>query len=50
MTIQSGGDKPKLPRAITCSNTISLLSYENETELIEKLLKAIDYWNTSENI
>lgn len=50
LRIQSGGTRSQLPSAVTCANTISLPDYKSEKELNEKLLKAIEYCNTFENI
>ena len=46
MTIAPGGAKERLPAAHTCFNTIDLPEYENENELNDKLLFAIQECNS----
>ncbi|KAH0790301.1 ubiquitin-protein ligase 1 [Histomonas meleagridis] len=46
ITIAPGGGKERLPAAHTCFNTIDLPEYENENELSEKLLFAIQECNS----
>lgn len=50
ITINSGGERNLLPQSHTCVNTLSLPQYENEQELNEKLLIAINQCDSFEII